>query len=91
MKIAFAHKYDPAFQLGGAARFVLDLASYLKSETPHEICVLTHDGPFADALRGRRIPVEGIPRSRLSPASILAKTSRVLRAFQPDVIHSHHR
>ena len=91
MRILFAHRYDPSFRMGGAARFVLELCLPLRSECHVDVACVTNEGELADKLAAAGIPVYKIPYARSRTPAILKGAAEAIKDFKPDVIHSHHR
>lgn len=91
MKILYVHSYDPRCRMGGAEQVVLDLARSMKQHFQYEVAAAVSGGDLLDRLRTLEIPVTKIFRSRFQTPGTLAGLGRVLRNFQPDLVHSHHR
>jgi glycosyltransferase involved in cell wall biosynthesis len=79
----------PDLEPGGAARQLVLLAAGLPPDQfARKVCVLGPNTPWADSLRGAGVEVEALGwRLLLDPQPFLA-LRRVMRAFQPDVLHA---
>lgn len=90
MRILIFHLHDDKFEMGGADRGVLDLASALKVGGD-EVHVMTNRGPFACDVLAKGISVIELPRSKRSLFKTLGIIRTHIATFQPEIFHSHHR
>lgn len=91
MKILVLHLHDQVFQMGGADRGVLDLSVALRNDFGYEIRIVTNPGPFAREAAARGLEVIFIPESRWAIWKTRGIIKEQVKAFQPDLFHSHHR
>lgn len=91
MRILYVHLYAVDFSPGGADCGVFDLARSMKEDYHEEVHCVTNEGLLAERLRSRGIGVSVLPSKKTQVLAALHVLRRTLAAFQPNVIHSHHR
>lgn len=76
--------------VGGAERFLVLLAdAQRRLGLRVEICSLVEPNPLAGDLAPRGIPFATCGRRRLNDPRLLVDLTRLLRARQPDIVHTH--
>ncbi|MBI3307420.1 MAG: glycosyltransferase family 4 protein [Candidatus Omnitrophica bacterium] len=91
MRILILHLHDQHYQMGGADRGVLDLASALQANHSDEIRILTNAGSFAQEAEKKGICVVEILHSKFAILKTWKIIDEQIKSFRPEVFHSHHR
>ncbi|MDD5670944.1 MAG: glycosyltransferase [Candidatus Omnitrophica bacterium] len=91
MKILYAHRYDPKFLMGGAAHVVFHLALAMKEYFHEEVACAVNSCDLATKLTSYGVTVYEIPWKRSASVQMVWRLKSILREFQPDIVHSHHR
>lgn len=91
MKILYTHLYDSAFGMGGAEKVVLDIMAYIQKHYHEEIICCVNDGHMAELLAKQNIRFHEIYYQKSCTFQTIQALDSVIREFNPDLIHSHHR
>lgn len=76
-------------EFGGAEQHILNLLSTLPKDAIESQVVCFYDSVFASKLREAGIPVIALSQYGRFDPRLLSGLSRVFRAYQPDIVHSH--
>lgn len=91
MKILYTHLYDSRFKIGGAEQVVFWLARAMKDTFRDEVLCAVNCGDLAKRIKNVEIPVTEIFWSKVRTAETVWCLKKIVKEFQPDIVHSHHR
>ena len=74
--------------LTGAPRHLLSLIDNLDGKD-FTVSVIVPQGPLADELKSRNIPVFLVPMKRRSDMAAIKAIEKLLKKYDPDIIHAH--
>src|SRR3990167_8001579 len=92
IRILLVHTVDRFEQMEGVEKVVLSLLTAYRSRYDFQVALAVNRGRLADLASAEGIAVYHLPSKRMSglPGYGL-KWAKIVKEFQPDIVHSHHR
>lgn len=74
---------------GGAEKIVYQICTHINKEHFHPVCIILADGHLRKKLRHSNIETHIIPMRSRFDFSVISKIVKILKQYQPTIIHSH--